>query len=183
MRKLGSFAPIVLTGLSVMYGQAVKDPVRPNPVRVSSRAQLIASLERSSVRIGDPIKLHYRLKNVSSEAVTDSITDWSVIYWLIVTDFSGMELPRTKEGDRRRQMPISTGPNVLGFLEPGANDGDHVTDLTELYQLDRPGSYFVRIAQRLGLPPGEPRPRTAQEGAKLPLEEAVSDLIPFTMTP
>lgn len=183
MKKVGLLSAITILGIEVVLGQAVKDPARLNPVRVSTRVQLLASLERASMKIGDPIQLHYRLKNVSSEVVAVAITDWSVVYWLTVVDASGAEPPRTKKGDRMRQIPVSTGPNVQGFLQPGADDGDHVTDVTELYRLDRPGAYFVRIAQRLGLPPGEPRPKTPEEGRRAPVEEAVSDLIPFTIVP
>jgi hypothetical protein len=35
----------------------------------------------------------------------------------------------------------------------------------------------------MGVPPDMPYPKTAEEVAKTPLEEAVSDLIPFTITP
>ncbi len=104
-------------------------------------------------------------------------------YWLMVTDASGMELPRTKEGDRLRQPSKVEISSITGPLAPGADDGDHSIDVTKHYQLDRPGNYFVRIARRLGVPPDVPYPTTLQEGAKVPLEEAVSDPIPFTITP
>jgi hypothetical protein len=182
MKKPGLFSLMPLACLAVVYGQAVKDPVRPNPVRVSSRAQLIASLEQARVRVGDPIKLHFRLKNVSSEAINLMASDFNEDYWLVVTDASGAELPRTEEGDRMRQ-PSRTGGGIVGSLAPGAEYGGGTIDVTKHYQLDRPGNYFVRIARRIGLPPDMPHPKTAEEGAKMPLEEAVSDLIPFTVTP
>jgi hypothetical protein len=103
--------------------------------------------------------------------------------WLMVTDGSGLELPRTKEGDRLRQpstVLISAGS---GDLNPGVEDYDQTIDVSKLYQLDRPGNYFVRIVRRMGVPPDMPYPKTAEEVAKTPLEEAVSDLIPFTITP
>jgi hypothetical protein len=58
--------------------------------------------------------------------------------------------------------------------------------VTKHYQLDRPGNYFVRIARRIGVHPDVPYPKypeQAQEMTKVQLEEAVSDLIPFTITP
>jgi len=55
--------------------------------------------------------------------------------------------------------------------------------LSKLRQFNRPRNYFVRIARRMGRPPGVPFPKTDQEAAKAPTEEAVSDLIPFTITP
>ena len=66
MKRPGMFGAVVLAATAVTFGQAVKDPARTGPVRVSSRAQLIASLEQAAVKIGDPIRLHFRLKNVSS---------------------------------------------------------------------------------------------------------------------
>ncbi len=181
--KHGVLFAIALAGLGVVYGQAIRDPVRPNPVRVSSRAQLIVSLERARVRVGDPIMLHFRLKNVSSGAINLMASDFNDDYWLMVTDASGTELPRTKEGDRMRQ-PSRAGGDRVGSLEPGAEYGDYAAiDVTKHYQLDRPGNYFARIARRIGVPPDVPRPTTLQEGARVPLEEAVSDPIPFTITP
>jgi hypothetical protein len=103
MKALGFLSSIVLLGLTAAHGQAVKDPREPNPVRVSSRAQLIASLEQASVRVGDPITLHFRLRNVSSEAINVVTFGFNEDSWLIVTDSSGAELPLTKEGDRLRQ--------------------------------------------------------------------------------
>ncbi len=55
--------------------------------------------------------------------------------------------------------------------------------MSKLYQLDRPGWYFVRIARRMGVPPDVPSPKTPQEWEKTPTEEAVSDPIPFTIIP
>jgi hypothetical protein len=100
VKTLGSLITFVLVSLGVAHGQAVKDPVRPNPVRVSSRAQLIASLEVATVRVGDPIRLHFRLKNVSSEAIMLMASDFNDDYWVIVTDASGTEFrtPRSATG-------------------------------------------------------------------------------------
>jgi hypothetical protein len=67
MKCLGFLSVFAIVGLEVGHGQAVKDPVVPATVRVSSRLQLIASLEQATLEIGSPIILHYRLKNVSSE--------------------------------------------------------------------------------------------------------------------
>jgi hypothetical protein len=182
VNKPGVFSAFALVVLGVAHGQ-VRDPLWSNSVRVSSRAQLIASLEQTRVKVGDPVKLHYRLKNVSSEAINLVWGAFNENYWLMVTDASGTELPRTKEGDRLRQPSKVEISSISGALEPGADDGDHAIDVTKHYQLDRPGNYFVRIARRMGVPPDVPHPRTLREGATVPLEEAVSDLIPFTVTP
>ncbi len=183
MKKIGLLSVMAVTILAVAYGQGIKDSAIPNPVRASSRARMIASLERSSVRIGDPINLHLRLKNVSSGPIEIVRSGFNDDDWLIVTDASGMEVPRTEKGDRWRQRSRSQVGTILYALSPGAEESDGVIDVTELYRLDRPGSYFLRIARRIGLPPGEPLPKTAKEGQEAPLEEAVSDLIPFTILP
>jgi hypothetical protein len=187
MKKTGVFSAMALFGLAIAYGQAIRDPAIPNPVRVSSRAQLVASLEQVSVRIGDPIKLHYRLKNVSSEVISPVVySDWNDDCWLMVTDASGTELPRTKEGDRMRQRSTSHVGVVVDALSPGEDDGDHAIDATKHYQLDRPGNYFVRIARRIGVADrADPRLLSGDQkvASQIPIEEAVSDLIPFTIVP
>src|ERR1700685_1498667 len=156
--------------VGIAHGQVVKDPVRPNPVRVSSRAQLIASLEQVSVRVGDPVKLHFRLKNLSFETISPlGYSGFNDDYWLMVTDASGTELPLTKEGDRLRQPSKMHAGSIVGALAPGAEDIDAVIDVSRLYQLVRPGNYFARIARRIGVPPDIPYPKTAEEGAKVPL--------------
>lgn len=184
MKKPKVFFAFPLVVLGVADGQAVRDPSMPNPVRISSRAQVPAYLERSSVRTGDSLKLHFRLRNVSSDVIRNLVlSDFNDDCWLMVTDALGVELPRTEKGDRWRRRSSSQTASVSFALSPGEDDGDHVVDVAELYRLDRPGNYFVRIARRIGTPPDIPFPKTAQEGAKAPLEEAVSDLIPFTITP
>lgn len=102
---------ILLLAMSlVALGQAVKDPVRPNPVRVSTRLQLVASLEQTSVKIGDPVRLRLHFKNVSSEVVGTSMNGWATDFWLTVIYASGTELPRTKEGDRMLRPVMGGGP-------------------------------------------------------------------------
>jgi hypothetical protein len=103
--------------------------------------------------------------------------------WIMVTDASGTELPLTKEGEKWRQPSRVSGPVVVGALFPGGEQGETIIDVSKHYQLDRPGNYFVRIARRIGVPPDVPFPKTAEGAAKTPLEEAVSDLVPFTITP
>jgi hypothetical protein len=184
MKKLKLLWTITLIGLSTARGQAVKDPALPNPVRVSTRVQMLVSLERASVKIGEPVRLHCHLKNVSSEVVHSGETAWSDDYWLVVTDASGAELPRTPLGDRKRRPARAAVHAIMIALDPGEERDEGVTNVAELYQLNRPGKYFVRIAFRLGPQPGDPwPPSTEEERLKGPREEAVSDLIPFTITP
>jgi hypothetical protein len=186
MRKLGLFSVAVLVGLVVVYGQAIKDPAGPNPVVVSSRVKMAASLEHASVRIGDPIKLHFGFKNVSSGIVRFVGSGFNDDYWLMVTDASGTELPRTEKGDRMRRRSTSQGPTISAALSPGQDEGGATLDVAELYRLDRPGNYFVRIVRRIGAAdPADPRLLSVDQKAasQIPIEEAVSDLIPFTITP
>jgi hypothetical protein len=142
---------------------------------------MIAALELARVKLGAPVILHYHVTNLSSQALP-MVLDVDAVYWVMVTDASGTELPLTKEGTRLREPPLA-GIGGMSPLAPGADDGDHSLDLTKRYQLDRPGSYLVRIAMRMGVPPDVPYPKTMQERAKVPIEEAVSDLIPFTIVP
>jgi hypothetical protein len=188
VRRTSVFFALALAVLEGAHGQVVKDPVRQGPVRVSSRAQLIASLAQSRVQIGDPIILHFRLKNVSSGVISPIFYNgFNDDYWVIVTDASGVELPHTQEGDRLREPSTVWISYGRGGLNPGVDDGDRVIDVGKLYHLDRPGSYFVRIARRMGVPPDIPFPKypevSVEEIAKVPIEEAVSDLIPFTIVP
>jgi hypothetical protein len=159
MMKPGACFVFALLMLGVAFGQATKDPMRSGPVSASSRAKMIASLEHSAVRIGDPIILHYHLKNVSAGVIGPiSYGFFNDANWIMVTDASGVELPRTKEGDRLRQ------PSEVGMsggrlsLSPGGEDEDRIIDLGKLYRLDRPGDYLARIAWRMGVPPGVPFP-------------------------
>jgi hypothetical protein len=178
---------ILLVAMSlVALGQEIKDPAGLNPVVVSSRAQMVALVERASVRIGDPIKLHFRLKNVSSGVIKYSGSGFTDDYWLMVTDPSGVQLPRTEKGDRMRRRSVSQGPSISGGLSPGEEEGDSAIDVSELYRLDRPGNYFVRIVRRIGAAdPTDPRLMSGDQKVanQIPIEEAVSDLVPFTITP
>jgi len=144
-------------------------------------------MEHASAKIGDPIRVNYRLKNVSSEVVRVPQGGQEFDCWFIVTDASGAEVPRTALGDRviaGIDPPgyVRAHGSVRGFLDPGQEGFGSSAELTELYRLDRPGKYFVRMAYR-SIAPSQPVPATQEERNKIPREEAVSDLIPFTITP
>lgn len=183
MKGFGLLSAIAMIGAGV-YGQAVKDPARLNPVRVSSRAQVIASLEEARPKLGEPIILHYRFKNVSSQPLAVVSSEVNTDYWVMVTDAPGTELSLTKEGSRLREPPMVSN-TIRGSLGPGADLGEHSFDLRKLYQLDRPGDFFVRIARRMGTDPNDPRLPSQDRKvlAQIPIEEAVSDLIPLTIVP
>ena len=186
MRKTGSFSALVLAGLAVVSGQAIKDPASLNPVVISSRGKVVAYLEQASLRIGDPIRLHFHLKNVSPGVIKYVRSGFNDDYWLVVTNALGTELQRTEKGDRLRQRSTSQVVTISAALSPGEEDEDDAIDLAQLYRLDRPGNYFVRIARRIGAAgPADPRLRSGDQKVanQIPIEEAVSDLIPFTITP
>ncbi len=92
MKNPRLFLALAIMVLGVAYGQAMKDPVDSVPVRVSSRAKVVASLDHPKARIGDPIILHYRLKNVSSGVIGPLFYNgFGDECWLMVTDASGAE--------------------------------------------------------------------------------------------
>ncbi len=185
MKKISSCSALALAGLAVMYGQAITDPASPNPVVVSSRAKVVAYLEQASVKVGNPIALHCRLR-VTSGVVKYVRGGFNNEYWLTVTEASGTELRRTEKGDRVRRRPTSLGPSISDALGPGQEEPDDTIDLSQLYRLDLPGSYFVRIARRIGIAdPAHPSPVSGDPKvvSQIPIEEAVSDLIPFTIIP
>jgi hypothetical protein len=108
-------------------------------------------------------------------------------YRLIVVDSSGTELPRTAFGEnwlqqqREGVLLHSQGPLPL---EPGEEGPEFVLNVAKVYQLTRPGTYFARLILRLIWPdPGERRPTTVKEAQKLPVEQVVSKMIRFTITP
>ena len=185
MKKISSCSALALVALAVVDGQAIRDPTSPNPVVVSSRAKVIANLAQASIRVGDPLTLHFRLR-VTSGVVKYVRGGFNNDYWVTVTEASGTELPRTEKGDRLRRRPTSLGPSISDALGPGQEEPDDTIDLSQLYRLDRPGSYFVRIARRIGIAdPAHPSPVSADPKvvSQIPIEEAVSDLIPFTIIP
>jgi hypothetical protein len=187
MKKFEMFLTTVLIIPRLAHGQdtIIRD-VPKNPVRVSTRLQLIASVERASVKQGEPIRLHFHYKNVSTKVVTLRENGWMQDYELTVTDTSGAEPPRTALGQRwlqeqRNGMLLHSGPFVLAPDEEGK---DGLIDVGKIYQLNQPGRYFARLMfGSIQRDPTEPKPATIEEAQKMTIEEAVSELIPFTITP
>jgi hypothetical protein len=186
MKELVFLFAISLTA-NMLHAQAIRDPGRPNPIRVSTRLRMLAGLEHESVKSGDPVALHARYKNVSSGPLTVYDDQRNLRYQLLVTDASGKEPPRTDLGEqwlqfmREPYLLHGIGPDTL---EPSAEGGDFVIDVSKYYYLTTPGRYFVRIMfSGLDRDPAEPRPTAVEDPGKVTLEEAVSDPIPFTVTP
>jgi hypothetical protein len=188
MKTFGLFQAIALASMSALNGQALRDSVLPNPVRISARLQLIATLERANVKLGEPMIVHAHYKNVSSNGLDLSpIARNSMIsYALTVTDAAGAELQRTAAGESwLRGQRVENTSAVLApvHLDPGAEGREFVVDAAQYYNLTKPGTYFVRLMFRSpGPDPNEPRPTTS-DPEKIPVERAVSDLISFTIAP
>jgi hypothetical protein len=188
MKLLGLFAAAVFAGPPVAHGQNVRDVVRPNPVRISSRLQLTAAVEQMAVKLGQPARVHLRYKNMSSGAIMLGTANWRLAYTLTVTDSSGAEPPRTALGESwlQEQRQTNQEPSLMGpkRLEPGAEGEEVVVDIAKYYQLSRPGAYFVRMMFRDIWPdPGVPWRSTEEEGRKVILEEALSNVVQFTIVP
>ncbi len=169
------------------YGQTIKDPGLHNPVRVSTRLQLTVTLDKASVKLGEPVILRARYKNASSTKLGLGTGYWMLDYGLVVTDSSGAEPPRTALGEKwvqeqRESFLISSQGPIR--LEAGAESTEFTLDVSKVYQLTRFGSYSVRLMFRGVWPePGTPKPATVEESQQMPLEEAVSNVVQFTITP
>lgn len=169
-------------GLAATHGQAIKDPLLPNPLRVSTRLQMLATLEKETVKLGDPIVVRSHVKNVSGNALVRGLQTYQVI----VTDASGTEIARTSYG--KAQLESNDVSSRVEDMAPGAESPEIRQDLSKMFELVRPGRYFVRVLILAGLGrdnPTDPRLRTndPKVAAQVPIEVVVSDLIPFTITP
>jgi hypothetical protein len=187
MKILVLLEAIVLAGTNVALGQALKDAVLPNPVVVSTRLQLKVGVEHPSLKLGEPVVVHARYKNVSSETVMVGTRHWDEDYALTVSDAFGAEVVRTALGEgwlMRQRGPLNTSSIGPFVLSPGEQGQEFVFDAAKYYQLNHPGTYFVRLILRHVLPDvPAPIPTTVEEYHKLPLEEAVSNLVQFVIVP
>jgi hypothetical protein len=179
MKTVRRFTAGLLVGTGLM-AQSVKDPKWPNPVRISSRLQMLAGIERTEAKRGEPVIIHFHIKNASQEVLQPRHGD----YVVVVMDATGAEPPRTEHGKQMLDsIEISSRSDVLA---PGAELGELAWDLTKIYDLSTPGRYFVRaLFSGLGADPTDTRLRSNNTKilSQVPIEEAVSDLIPFTITP
>jgi hypothetical protein len=169
------------------YGQAVKDPVLPNPVRVSTRLELTLTVDHASIKTGEQMGVRVRYKNVSSRTMDLGSGSWMLDYAVTVADSSGAEPQRTSLGERwlkeQREPFISRSQGPL-HVEPGADGEELAMDLAKIYQLTKPGTYFVRFLFRSMSPDSsDPLPKTVEEAQKVTIEEAVSNVAQFTITP
>lgn len=194
MKALAALAAISLAG--ALEGQAVREPVTKGPIEVPARLQVTISAEQRSIRLGGPVLIHSRLKNISPKPVfLNGNFDWRIPYTLSVTEASGTEPALTPSGQEWRLgrfggSSITPPPS----LEPGVETQDFAIDIAKYYQLTQPGTYLVRMRYRIIWPEGTdfvirvappaPRPPPASGQTKLsPREEAVSNEVYFAITP
>ena len=171
---------MVLLGAVAIRGQAIKDPSLPNPMQVSIRLLMLASVEKASFKVGEPVLVNSRLKSVSSIMARVVSSRFQVV----VTDAAGRELQRTKYGKDMLTM-FDFSPRV-DEIAPGAEQGGASWDLRMVYEVTQPGRYFVRMMHTLGSADlNDPRRGTNDQKVadQIPIEVAISDLIPFTITP
>jgi hypothetical protein len=123
-------AVVALGCAATICSQTPGDAFRKRPVVVSNRIQVFAELTQSPFRVGQPVEIAIRLKNVSPTSVRVGDSDPAVDFELVVTDAAGSEPPRTEYGKRAfniwrspfsaRQPWISTrtgGSEQLGCRE------------------------------------------------------------------
>jgi uncharacterized protein (TIGR03067 family) len=106
------------------------------------------SLAKQKYQAGEPIKVHYQVKNGSKEEQTL----WSCGFWpnhlILVHDDAGKEPPLTELGQQRRQAFAPGGErdkNVAVKVPAGDEDSAYeIYDPTTLYDLSQPGRYTVQ---------------------------------------
>jgi hypothetical protein len=106
------------------------------------------SLAKQKYQVGEPIKVHYQVKNVSKEEQTL----WHSGFWLnhliLVKDADGKEPPLTAFGQQCRRAFSPGGErskNVPVKVAAGGEDAAYEPyDLTKLHDLSRPGRYTVQ---------------------------------------
>jgi hypothetical protein len=135
----------VLLPLSVGYGQQRRDRT---PI-TSTRLQLFAEVKPAGVKPGGPVTIEVKLKNVSSKNVHLGYSEPIFNYGITVVDMFGKEPPRTEWGDKLLRGEVWSISQQDFDLEPGKEE-QAVLDITKIFQLTQPGTYFVRI-NRFGI--------------------------------
>lgn len=155
----------------------------------SARLQLTASVEPASVKVGAPVTLKLRLRNISPGRIslfTFSFDD--IDYELFVADASGRELQRTPRGQavfQQDDFPLLKTRQIE--LDPGAAT-EATLDVSKIYELTKQGIYYVQAFRgRISPDPSVPRPyaysNSHADDARISVEKAVSTRIQFTIVP
>ena len=165
--------------VSCAGSQTFKADPREPVVVPSTRLQLAAEMDPTSVRLGAPINLKLRLKNVSSGVVRMANNYAEFDYELTVTDSSGKEPPRTEFGRKLLRGEVILLHSESLDLQPG-QQVDASLGITQVYQLSQPGTCYARAVRRAIFSP-PPEPRSAD--GRLIVEKAFSNPVQFTIIP
>jgi len=172
--------PSLLTGTTIGHSKPLPNLPEPevqvmepagapavrSPDRIEKWGQAVDGLmsaiapdaNEETIELGKPIRIHYRVTNVSPAP----LGYWHVGFWpnhqIIVLDESGREVPLKPQG-RSRRAAFHPGAARDGFrpvmLLSGTDANDFpVFDLTRLFVLDRPGTYTVQYAYEERQPEG-----------------------------
>jgi hypothetical protein len=185
MKISAFFLGIALFGAGAS-GQIPRTTAQPNPVYASTRLQLTASVESATVKMGAPVVIKLRLRNVSAESVTVVDTAGDVDNELFVTDASGKEMDRTPRGKFVFEG-IRDSSASLRHLDPGQEIETQI-DVKWIYELKQPGTYYVQVLRNQIVPdPSIPRPyansNSNNDSVKIPIEKAVSNKVQLAITP
>jgi hypothetical protein len=143
--------------------------------RVSTGLLMFADIEKAAVKAGDPLIIHFHVKNVSSEAISVTADD---AYEVLVAGNFGREPRRTPYGEG---MPLSFPISSPGMQEigPSADGPVGSLDLAKIYDLT-PGQYHVEAFLGRG---HIPDPKTGSNDPRgllqSPIEEEHCDPLPF----
>ena len=186
MRTWIPFFAVALAGAGAVFGQMPGVESRPNPVKASTRLQLVASVEPASAKAGTPVLISLRLKNVSAKQVAVPINAFEYDYELFVTDASGREPPRTPLGQRIFLGKYSLLKSDGTDLDP-AQEIEASLDIAAIYQITQPGTYYVQAFRtHLLRDPADTAPRPVSsvvEASKIAIEKAASNVVRFTIVP
>ncbi len=178
----------LLLGIAILgeaiRGQVPRTTTQANPVYASTRLQLTASVESATARLGTPVLIKLRLRNVSASSVTVVATANDVDYELFVTNAFGKEMDRTPLGKGIFQG-VEQSRASMRHLDPGQEIEAQI-DVTRIYNLKQPGTYYVQVLRSQIVPdPSPPRPygNSNSDAIRIPLEKAVSNKVQITITP
>lgn len=126
--------------LNVGSGQQIHNRTR----MLSTRLRLYAEADPASVKAGSPVTIRVRLQNISSRTVRLGDSEPIFNYGIAVTDAFGNEPPRTDLGNRFLHGTVQGLRQDVIDLRSGEEERA-VLEVTKLFQLTRPGTYFVRV--------------------------------------
>jgi hypothetical protein len=179
MRALLCLLTLAGSNLIVAIAQT---PGNEHPIAASTRLRLTATIDPSSAKLNTPIMVRLALKNVSSKVVSIGDTSPEYDFELAVADSAGKEPPRTALGNRMRAGKFVLLRSNRIDIEPGQEVVSEI-DVTKIYEITQPGTYFLRADHRNILPDPDAAHNSTVEESKRPIEKAFSSPIQFTVVP